>query len=64
MSTATNFKISIKNQPFTVLGGLKCEKLANNVYIAGNGKVIAFLWWIMNEMYQCITGMLDPIIIG
>ena len=31
MSTTTNFKISIKNQTFIVLGGLKCEKLANNV---------------------------------
>ena len=31
VSTTMNFKISIKNQTFIVLGGLKCEKLANNV---------------------------------
>ena len=31
VSTTKNFKISIKNQTFIVLGGLKCEKLANNV---------------------------------
>ena len=31
-STTTNFKISIKNQSFIVLGGLKCEKLASTVY--------------------------------
>ena len=31
MSTTTNFKISIKNQTFILLSGLKCEKLAKNV---------------------------------
>ena len=36
MSTTTNFKISIKNQSFIVLGGLKYEKLANNVIIVTN----------------------------
>ena len=38
VSTTTNFKISIKNQSFIVLGGLKCVKLANNVIKVTNKK--------------------------
>ena len=56
VSTTTNFKISIENQTFTVLCGLKCEKLANNFLTtrhncrtdgAGKGKwskMLNFAW--------------------
>ena len=49
VSTTTNFKIKKKIKSFIVLGGLKCEKLANNVRLMEHQR------YAFCKLYKLIT---------